>query len=119
MSGVPFDRHIYIKRFIAKGMSEELAEDVTDAIKTSRDTDFSNLATKLDLQEVRADLQAEIQAGKAEIQAVRAEIKELELRMDNKITQSTVTTVKWIITVLIVQVLMPLIQNILPLLRPH
>lgn len=57
MSGVPFDRHIYIKRFIAKGMSEELAEDVTDAIKTSRDTDFSNLATKLDLQEVRADLQ--------------------------------------------------------------
>jgi hypothetical protein len=100
-------------------MSEELAEEVTDAIKTSRDTDFSHLATKLDLQEVKTDLQAEIQAGRAEIQGIRAEIKELELRMDNKITQGTVTTVKWIITILIIQVLMPLIQNILPLLKLH
>ncbi len=67
MSAATFDRHIYIKKFIAKGMSEELAEEVTDAIKLSKDADFSNLATK-------ADLKAEVQEVRTEIAELKAEI---------------------------------------------
>jgi hypothetical protein len=99
MSAGAFDRHIYIKKFTAKGMSEELAEEVTDAIKASKDTDFSHLATKVDLRELE----------------MRMDVKIAQL--ETKIAQSTATITKWITVVLVVQVLMPLIQNILPLLK--
>jgi hypothetical protein len=67
MSAGAFDRHIYIKKFTAKGMSEELAEDVTDAIKASKDADFSHLATKED------------------INTLRSEMREIELRLTIKL----------------------------------
>lgn len=60
MNAVTFDRHIYIKRFKAKGMSEELAEEVTDAIKASKDTDISHLATKEELKTALAEAKADI-----------------------------------------------------------
>jgi hypothetical protein len=67
MMASTFDRHTYIKKFTAKGMSEELAEDVTDAIKASRDIDFSHLATKADLAELKAATKADLAELKAEI----------------------------------------------------
>lgn len=60
MSAITFDRHTYIKKFKAKGMSEELAEEVTDAIKASKDTDISHLATKEELKTALAEAKADI-----------------------------------------------------------
>ena len=60
MSAIAFDRHTYIKKFKAKGMSEELAEEVTDAIKASKDTDISHLATKEELKTALAEAKADI-----------------------------------------------------------
>lgn len=41
-------------------MSEDLAEEVTDAIQASKDTDISHLATKADLKADLAELKSEI-----------------------------------------------------------
>lgn len=59
--------HTTIKRFIARGMSEELAEEIVSAIEEAKD--HSHLVTKDDLRIAVSDL-------KNEIKEVRNEIKE-------------------------------------------
>jgi hypothetical protein len=75
MSSATFDRHIYIKKFIAKGMSEELAEDVTDAIRVSKDADFAHLATKADLRELELRIDNKIGEVKTAIAETKSEMK--------------------------------------------
>ena len=48
-------------------MSEELAEDITDAIQASKETDLSHLATKGELDTKMAQLETKIEAVKTEI----------------------------------------------------
>jgi hypothetical protein len=56
MAAMAFDTHASVKSLTAAGMSETQAEAITSLIKDSRDADLSNLATKTDLAETKADI---------------------------------------------------------------
>jgi hypothetical protein len=51
-----FDAHAVIKRLTASGMPESQAEAVTAMVREAREADFTNLATKGDLAETKADI---------------------------------------------------------------
>ena len=50
------DTHELVKDLKASGFNDEQAEAVTRAVTKARDIDLSNLATKADLAELKADL---------------------------------------------------------------
>ena len=50
------DTHEIVKDLKAAGFTDEQAEAVTRAVKKAQDLDLSNLATKTDLAELRAEL---------------------------------------------------------------
>jgi hypothetical protein len=50
------DTHETVKRLIASGASEKLAEEVTKVVKESHDYDFSGLATKEDIKRLESDI---------------------------------------------------------------
>ena len=91
-----YDTHQAIKKFISLGFSEEQSEGMVEESIKLFEKAQGDLATKSDIQAVRAEIQAvkaelksEIQevkaALKSEIQSVRAELKEVEMRLENKI----------------------------------
>lgn len=51
MSVLTFDTHATIKNLTARGISEEHAEGIAEAIKTAQDAHLEELATKKDLAE--------------------------------------------------------------------
>lgn len=68
---VAFDSHRFVKNLMQNGFSlkqaEVLAEEQTTLLN-------ENLATKVDIEKVRAEIEALRQATKAEIQKIQAEI---------------------------------------------
>lgn len=50
------DTHELVKDLKASGFSDDQAEAVTRAVTKARDIDLSNLATKTDLAELKADM---------------------------------------------------------------
>jgi hypothetical protein len=50
------DTDAFIKRLTASGMPESQAEAVTDMVREAREADFTNLVTKSDLAETKADI---------------------------------------------------------------
>jgi len=118
MSGFSsIDTHKHIKELTRQGASEPLAEAITNMVKESQEVNLSFLATKLDIQEVRAEMQELRAELKTDIQEVRAEIKEMGLRTDIKLAQLENKTTKLIYTVVGLQVLIPVIQSLLPLIK--
>ena len=69
MTIVAFDTHKYVKRLTAAGMPENQAEVIADE---QRSLIEDQLATKRDIEELRA-------ATKQDIAAIRRDIKELEV----------------------------------------
>jgi peptidoglycan hydrolase CwlO-like protein len=63
------------KRLKEAGFSDSQAEAVTTVFRDVRAADLGNLATKADIQEVRAEIQAMRAEVRAEIQAVRVEVR--------------------------------------------
>ena len=61
------DTHRIVKRLRDAGASEELAETVTDVLREARELDLSQLATKADLAEVKADIRRELADARAEL----------------------------------------------------
>ena len=112
MTSLTFDSLTTARQLRDRGVPQDQAEAIADAIRASKDTDFSHLATKEELNSFKSEL--------------KADLRELELRIDaknaqleTKMAQGTATTVKWIAAVLVLQVLSPLVQSILPLLKAH
>ena len=75
MSAAGFDTHSSVKTLIAAGMPEPQAEAVTALLKVARDSDLDTLATKVDLAQVKAELQRDIAEVKADLERDLAETK--------------------------------------------
>ena len=56
MSVLTFDTHATIKNLTARGISEEHAEGIAEAIKTAQDAHLEELATKGDIVRVEAKI---------------------------------------------------------------
>lgn len=78
-----FDTHQVIKRLVAKGLKEAQAEEIVEAILEGRNTDLSQLATKVQLMELKSELKAEIAEVKTEMRTgfakVRTDIEKAKL----------------------------------------
>jgi phenylalanyl-tRNA synthetase alpha subunit len=110
MQSTSFDSHALVKVLIAEGLNEPVAEAIINAIKVSRDTDFSrlvskeqvsllekdietlrdNVASKTDLIEVRNELKNEINEVKTELKSEITEVKN-ELRKDIELIRKEIT----------------------------
>ena len=62
------------KELKAAGFTDEQAEAVARAVRQAQDVDLSSLATKADLQELRAATKADLQAVRSDMNAMRADI---------------------------------------------
>ncbi|MBF0262662.1 MAG: DUF1640 domain-containing protein [Magnetococcales bacterium] len=66
-TAVTFDTMTYAKRFKAAGFTESQAEEVVTALREVRDARLDELATKGDIKEAKAEMEAKIADAKAEI----------------------------------------------------
>jgi hypothetical protein len=73
MNTITFDSLTTARQLRERGVPQDQAEAIADAIRASKDTDFSHLATKEELSSFKSEL--------------KADLRELELRIDNKIGQ--------------------------------
>jgi CRISPR/Cas system CMR subunit Cmr6 (Cas7 group RAMP superfamily) len=125
MQSTSFDSHALVKVLIAEGLNEPVAEAIINAIKVSRDNDFSrlvskeqvsllekdietlrdNVASKTDLIEVRNELKNEINEVrnelKNEINEVRKDIelirKEVVIKADKiDIERTKIQLIMWV-----------------------
>lgn len=89
MTTIAFDTHFFIKRLTSQGLPEKQAEAIIDVIRETKESDLNIVATKADLQIIKADL------------------REFELKLENKITEKTmevkVTLIQWMIGLLFLQ----------------
>jgi coiled-coil family 90 protein len=69
-----FDTHASVKKLVEVGFTEPQAEAQVEVISEVLQ---SNLATKLDIAEVKSDLKADIAKLKTEIAVVRTEIERM------------------------------------------
>jgi len=67
MSAAAFDNHSSVKTLTAAGMPEPQGEAITALLKVARDADLDTLATKVDLAQVKAELQRDLAETKADI----------------------------------------------------
>lgn len=56
MNALPFDTHEVVKELKAAGFTDAQAEAVTRVVRDARTIDLSNLATKTDLAETKAEI---------------------------------------------------------------
>ena len=86
MATLALDTHRLVKRLVDAGFTNVQAETVTDIIAEARARDLGNLATKLDLAELRAALRDEINdlrgELKGEIDGLRSDLNALRVRID-------------------------------------
>jgi hypothetical protein len=93
------DTHETVKSLTAAGFTDAQAEAVTAAVKSAINIDLSNLATKTDLEGLRA-------ANKAGLDSVRAEIALLRAELEAKIERGKVDMIKWVVGMGFAQVAM-------------
>ncbi len=60
MNTTTFDTHFYVKKLQSKGMSEEQAEVVVEAIKESRAESLSNLVSKPEVERFKSELSSDM-----------------------------------------------------------
>ncbi|MGV6838751.1 MAG: hypothetical protein ACWA40_01010 [Planktomarina sp.] len=56
MNAIAFDTHHLIKKLIASGMPEAQAETVVETVKNARVSEMPELATKLDIADLRREV---------------------------------------------------------------
>jgi signal recognition particle receptor subunit beta len=82
MTTIAFDTHFFIKKLTSQGLPEKHAEAIIDVIRETKEADLHVVATKADL-------------------------RELELRIENKMTEKTMevrlTLIQWMIGLLFLQ----------------
>ncbi len=108
---IAFDTHRYVKRLTECGFSEKQAETLAEEQVALLNT---NLATKTDILEIKADIEALRQETKSEIEKLRQETKSEISKVDANVEvlrQETKTEIervkadllKWIFGALIAQ----------------
>jgi hypothetical protein len=56
LNAFPFDTHEVVKELKAAGFTDEQAETLTRVVRNAQGVDLSNLATKTDLAETKAEI---------------------------------------------------------------
>ncbi|KNY24615.1 hypothetical protein [Methylobacterium sp. ARG-1] len=56
MTALSLDTDALVRRLKAPGLSEDLSEAITSAIRESRNADLANLVTKTDLSDAKLDI---------------------------------------------------------------
>jgi len=87
MSAIAFDSLSIARRLREKGASQELAEAIADELQASKDTDFSHLATKEELNNFKSEL--------------RADFAELKGELKTSIAEGNTNTIKWVISIVL------------------
>ena len=90
---IAFDTHRFVKNLTESGFTEQQAEALA---KEQVQLLNSNLATKVDLQAVKAELEAKIETVKADLQAVKADL-------EAKIEAAKFDLLKWMVMAMIAQ----------------
>jgi len=67
MSAITFDSLTAARDLREKGIPQEHADAIANAIRISKDTDFSHLATKEELNTFKSELRADLAELKAEL----------------------------------------------------
>lgn len=99
MQSTSFDSHALIKVLMAEGLKEPVAEAIINAIKVSRDTDFSKLVSKEQVSLLEKDIETlrDHVATKADLMEVRNKLKneinevKTELRKDIELIRKEMT----------------------------
>ena len=86
MSGaIAFDTHRFVKKLTERGFTEEQAEVLAEEQVTLLN---ANLATKSDIEAIRAEIETLRLATKADIEAIRVEIEALRKETKADIARS-------------------------------
>lgn len=67
MTTITFDSLTTARQLREKGIPQEQAEAIADAIRISKDTDISHLATKEELNTFKSELRADLAEFKSEL----------------------------------------------------
>lgn len=113
-----FDTHKFVKSFVESGTKESEAEAIVSVLVESKQYDFSNLASKEQLESTKEYLEARIESTKTQLEnkiedlredcnrqfdAIKEEMKHmvtkeyLEIKLDNKISQLEASLLKWFV----------------------
>ena len=88
MPGLTFDTHKSVKSLKAAGFQELQAEALVGEIQKLQDSAIANLATKADIAVLKGD-----------IAAVKSDIRELELKVDAKMSDLKADPIKWVLAI--------------------
>ncbi|WP_149540613.1 coiled-coil domain-containing protein [Siccirubricoccus phaeus] len=109
MPVIALDTHAVVKELQAAGFTEAQAEAVTRAVRKGQEIDFSDLATKADLAELRQATKADIAGLRHELdahrQATKADIAELRQTTKADIAELKADLLKWVISAVGLQTL--------------
>ncbi|SRR5579875_506073 len=75
MTSIAFDSLSAARQLRERGIPQEQAEAIADAIRVAKDTDFSHLVTKEELNAFKSDLRAELTELKAELKTSIADTR--------------------------------------------
>ena len=94
---IAFDTHRFVKNLTESGFTEQQAEALA---KEQVQLLNSNLATKVDILAIKAELGAKIETVKA---GLEAKLEAVKLGLQASIQASKVDLLKWIVTAMIAQ----------------
>ena len=94
---IAFDTHRFVKNLTESGFTEQQAEALA---KEQVQLLNSNLATKVDILAIKADLETRIETIKAELEA---KLEAVKLGLQADIQASKVDLLKWMVTAMIAQ----------------
>ena len=97
---IAFDTHRFVKRLTECGFTEQQAETLADEHVALLN---ANLATKADVEALRADIDALRQETKADIARVEADIEALRQETKANIESAKSDLLKWLFGALIAQ----------------
>jgi len=87
MSAITFDSLTAARDLREKGIPQEHADAIANAIRISKDTDFSHLATKEELNNFKSEL--------------RADFAELKGELKTSIAEGNANTIKWVVSIVL------------------
>ena len=97
---IAFDTHRFVKNLTAHGFTETQAEALADEQAHLLN---ANLATKTDIETIKADLQVEIEKVRAAIQTVKADLQVEIEKVRAEIQTVKADLLKWMVTAMIAQ----------------
>jgi hypothetical protein len=97
---VPFNTHEVVQELQGLGFPREQAEGLTDVLLKTAQTGQEHLATKADLQEVKAELKADIAGVRTDMEKMRGEVKAEIATVRTEIQAAKNSALMWTIGVL-------------------